>query len=333
MSRALPPPGWYPDNQNPFLLRYWDGHAWTGHTRMAGRTTTPAKGPGFGRGLLVGLLAGAGAIGAVILLVAAALAIGTQAGGSQGEAGEVTSVQPRHQKPAAQNAQKKAQKAQKKAEKKQQEPGSKHGAGDRKSHHPQAAPRPEPRSVPKQRTYLVTRVVDGDTLELGNGETVRLVGIDTPEVGQCGYDRATAALARLVSGHQVELGRSDEDRDRYGRLLRYVDVGDVDAGLRLIKNGLAIARYDSRDGYGFHPRQPRYVAADTATANLHCPRPAPAPQPLVGGGGGACAPGYSPCVPPYPPDVDCADTGPVTVTGADPHGLDADNDGFACGGD
>jgi hypothetical protein len=36
-------------------------------------------------------------------------------------------------------------------------------------------------------------------------------------------------------------------------------------------------------------------------------------------------------VPPYPPDVDCADVdGPITVTGSDPHGLDADGDGTAC---
>ena len=190
---------------------------------------------------------------------------------------------------------------------------------------PKPAPRPHP-----PRTFLVTRVVDGDTLELGNGETVRLVGIDTPEVGECGYDAASAALARLVAGKQVRLGMSDEDRDRYGRLLRYVDVGSTDAGLRQIQKGLAIARYDSRDGYGFHPREPRYVAADQASRSFGCPKPAPAPQPLAGGGG-ACAPGYSPCVPPYPPDVDCADVdGPIQVTGSDPHGLDADGDGVAC---
>lgn len=46
---------------------------------------------------------------------------------------------------------------------------------------------------------------------------------------------------------------------------------------------------------------------------------------------GGCASGYSPCVPEYPPDVDCADVGgPVSVTGSDPHGLDADNDGVGC---
>ena len=133
----------------------------------------------------------------------------------------------------------------------------------------QPKPAPKPKTSPV-RTFLVTRVIDGDTLELGSGQDVRLVGIDTPEVGECGYDKAAANLAYLVAGKQVRLTRSDEDRDRYGRLLRYVNVGDVDAGLRLIKNGLAIARYDSRDGYGYHRREPVYIAADRAKANIRC---------------------------------------------------------------
>ena len=206
--------------------------------------------------------------------------------------------------------------------------GHKHG-----EKHPQKHPGPRPHAhetptPPPRRTYYVARIVDGDTLELGNGEIVRLVGIDTPEVGQCGYQEASDALSRLVLGRQVRLTVSDEDRDRYGRLLRYVDVGPVDAGLRLIRSGLAIARYDSRDGYGYHPREPVYIAADKAARNFACPRPAP----LVGGTAGKqCAPGYRPCVPPYPPDVDCADVnGPIYVTGSDPHQLDGDGDGVAC---
>ncbi len=172
-------------------------------------------------------------------------------------------------------------------------------------------------------------MIDGDTVELGNGETVRLVGIDTPEVGQCGADQATANLERLVLNKEVRLTVSDEDRDRYGRLLRYVNVGAQDAGLRLIKNGLAIARYDSRDGYGFHPREPVYVAADRASKNFRCPPPAPPPAEPPGGGN--CAAGYNPCIPPYPPDLDCGDVnGPIYVTGSDPHGLDAEGDGVGC---
>lgn len=120
------------------------------------------------------------------------------------------------------------------------------------------------------RSFVVTHVVDGDTVDLDNGETVRLVGIDTPERGECGYDEARAALVDLVEGKRITLGASDEDRDRYDRLLRYVDVGKVDAGLRLIKQGLAVARYDSRDGYGRHPREARYVKADRANASAVC---------------------------------------------------------------
>jgi endonuclease YncB( thermonuclease family) len=324
MSRALARPGWYPDNHNPLLLRYWNGNAWTEHTRMAGQqATAPGTGPGFGRGVLTGVLAGAGAIAAVVVLVAAALAVGTETTGSpvleKGKVSEVNRPQVRREKPAPRES---------RAERGHRTDQKRAGTGTNHRHEP--APRPEPVRAPRPRTYLVTRVVDGDTLELGNGETVRLVGIDTPEVGQCGYDRASVALGRLVTGRQVRLTTSDEDRDRYGRLLRYVDVGGVDAGLRQIRSGLAIARYDSRDGYGFHPREPRYIVADSATPNASCPKPAPAPQPLVGGGA-ACAPGYSPCVPPYPPDVDCADVnGPIRVTGSDPHGLDADHDGVAC---
>jgi hypothetical protein len=175
-------------------------------------------------------------------------------------------------------------------------------------------------------------VVEGDTVELGNGETVRVVGIDTPEGGECGYDQATANMERLILGKRVRLTVSDEDRDRYGRLLRYVDVGRLDAGLQQITAGLATARYDSRDGYGYHPRENRYIAADKATPNKKCAaRTPPTKAPKAPAAGDGCAPGYNPCVPPYPPDVDCPDVnGPIRVTGSDPHGLDGDGDGVAC---
>ena len=193
---------------------------------------------------------------------------------------------------------------------------------------PKPKPKPAPKPEPKPRTYVVTTVVDGDTVDLGNGQTVRLVGIDTPERGECGYERASDNLARLVLGKQVRLAVSDEDTDRYGRLLRYVDVGAVDAGLAQIKGGYAIARYDSRDGYGFHPREPLYVQADRGSKPVTCAKPKP--QPLVGGGGANCMTGYSPCLP-VVGDLDCGDIdGPVQVTGSDPYRLDADGDGIGC---
>ena len=76
----------------------------------------------------------------------------------------------------------------------------------------------------------VTRVVDGDTIRVlyrGTDESVRLLRIDTPERGQPGFEEATAALRRLVGGREVVLEFETpgvEERDRYGRLLAYVEM-------------------------------------------------------------------------------------------------------------
>ena len=66
----------------------------------------------------------------------------------------------------------------------------------------------------------VDYVVDGDTVRLSNGTYVRLIGIDTPEVGQCGYRAAKRHLDRWVNG-SVRLVNPDsvDDRDHYDRLL------------------------------------------------------------------------------------------------------------------
>ena len=180
----------------------------------------------------------------------------------------------------------------------------------------------------------MARVVDGDTIELGNGQVVRIVGIDTPEQGQCGYVAATENIERLVLGKQVPLTVSDEDTDRYGRLLRYVNVGTMDAGLRQIKGGFAIARYDSRDGYGFHPREPVYIQADRGSKPFTCapdePQEEPEPEEPQESSGGNCHPNYAPCLP-IVPDLDCGEIGhSVYVTGSDPYRLDADGDGVGC---
>ena len=112
---------------------------------------------------------------------------------------------------------------------------------------------------PAAATWAVTKVVDGDTIwvsRAGVSHKVRFIGIDTPETGQCGFTEARNALRGIIGGQRVTLtAGAQDDVDRYGRLLRYVDVGGVDAGLRLVKQGYAVARYDSRDGYGAHTRE------------------------------------------------------------------------------
>lgn len=136
--------------------------------------------------------------------------------------------------------------------------------------------------------WIVVDVIDGDTVDVerqGVAERVRLVGIDAPETGSCGSEEATASLVALVGERTVSLRREARDeRDRHGRVLAYVDLPDgVDSGLRQIDAGLAVARYDSRDGYGSHPREAAYVSADEATTDaVACaaaPVPAAAPEP------------------------------------------------------
>ena len=90
----------------------------------------------------------------------------------------------------------------------------------------------------------VVRIVDGDTLHVeldGRDETIRLYGVDTPERGEPCFAEATEAL-RGFGGAEVRLRRDARDRDRYGRLLRYVYAPDgrsVDA--KLVAAGVAHA--------------------------------------------------------------------------------------------
>jgi endonuclease YncB( thermonuclease family) len=126
-------------------------------------------------------------------------------------------------------------------------------------------------------TWAVTKVVDGDTIWVsrsGISRKIRFIGIDTPETGECGFTEARNALRGIIGGQRVTLtAGARDDVDRYGRLLRYVDVNGVDAGLRLVKQGYAVARYDSRDGYGSHTREAAYVRADAASPKAACAEP------------------------------------------------------------
>ena len=109
----------------------------------------------------------------------------------------------------------------------------------------------------------VDYVVDGDTIRLQSGVYVRLIGIDTPEVGECGYRAAKRSLDRWVGGEARLVNPEGVDnRDQYGRLLRYVHDSGRDTGIGLIRLGLAKARYDGRDGYDRYPRQATYRRAD-----------------------------------------------------------------------
>jgi endonuclease YncB( thermonuclease family) len=193
----------------------------------------------------------------------------------------------------------------------------------------QVVERPSWKSKPER---LVVRVVDGDTIDVavpGRTERVRLIGIDTPEVGECRAKEATAELASLILGKRVRLesDRSQGSRDRYGRLLRYVRMTPhgTNVNERLVAWGYA-REYTYDDPYRY---QGAFKAAERAARAAGkglwgaCPRK-PAPAPVV-----AAA------------DKDCKDfpTQPAAQAYFDRRGgtrtnnvdgLDGDGDGVAC---
>ena len=97
-------------------------------------------------------------------------------------------------------------------------------------------------------TVVVTRVVDGDTVEVqldGSEEDVRYIGVDTPETVkpdepvQCFGPQASAFNHRLVEGKRVRLVFGAERRDVYGRLLAYVYLDGRFVNAELVRRGLA----------------------------------------------------------------------------------------------
>jgi len=91
----------------------------------------------------------------------------------------------------------------------------------------------------------VTRVVDGDTIEIEGGIKVRYIGIDTPETVhpdkgvQCFGSQASNKNRELVEGKNIRLEEDISQTDKYGRLLRYVYIGEIFVNDYLVRNGFA----------------------------------------------------------------------------------------------
>lgn len=123
---------------------------------------------------------------------------------------------------------------------------------------------------PQTTTATVAKVVDGDTFiardrsgkDLGR---VRILGMDAPEMARdgqpamCGAEDAKTELERLLDGHSVALitDPRQPDKDRYGRLLRYVEVSSTDISESLIRSGHAPNTSSARS----HTRHRIYAAA------------------------------------------------------------------------
>ena len=102
----------------------------------------------------------------------------------------------------------------------------------------------ETTEVSKKETAYVIRVIDGDTIEVdinGKAYKVRYIGINSPEYNQPFGDEATQANSSLVSGKTVILEKDVSETDKYGRLLRYVYVGNLFVNAHLVKYGWAQA--------------------------------------------------------------------------------------------
>ena len=105
----------------------------------------------------------------------------------------------------------------------------------------------------------VAKIVDGDTITMSNGEKVRLLQIDTPELAskECYADQARIALVKLLSQSGKVTLTADPNLDtvdRYGRSLRYVFIGKTNVNLKLVEIGAA-APYFYRSEKGIYAAQ------------------------------------------------------------------------------
>lgn len=110
--------------------------------------------------------------------------------------------------------------------------------------------------------YKVTRIVDGDTLEINHDYRIRLIGIDTPELGEHGYFDAKLFLDDLILGKNVTLVKDVQDKDIYSRNLRYIYYNNVFVNMELIKNCLAKPMYVPPNG--------RYATDFDEQYNINC---------------------------------------------------------------
>lgn len=212
------------------------------------------------------------------------------------------------------------------------------------------------------RPAVVASVVDGDTIEVDDGERVRLIGIDTPEtkdprrpVGCFGAEASARTSALLPPGTAVRLVPDVEPTDRYGRTLAYVVRAEDDLFINraLVAGGYALvatyppnvahveellaAQTEARTaGRGLWSACPD---GDVPTSTTRPPgastpsTPATAPTSSTDAAG-PCDPAYPTLCLPTTPDLDCADLDArqFPVLAPDPHRLDGDGNGVGCEG-
>ena len=202
-------------------------------------------------------------------------------------------------------------------------------------------------------------VTDGDTIDIvrdGRLESVRMVGVDAPETGgpyqdvECfGREGGEFLQWQLSQGGDLYIEQDVEDRDRFGRLLRWVWL-ERDGEVYLLNE--AVIRAGHAERFRNTPNR-RYVAELTEAEEFAqefglglwsacqgynpvmdsepIPKPIPPSSPPDTG----CDPAYPDvCIPPPPPDLSCRDVpySRFRVLPPDPHQFDGNRDGVACEG-
>ena len=103
---------------------------------------------------------------------------------------------------------------------------------------------PTATATPAVTEARVTSVIDGDTIEVvlaGQTYRVRYIGIECAEPGLYGAEQATQQNRQLGEGKTVRLEKDISETDQYGRLLRYVYVGEIFVNAELVRRGVATA--------------------------------------------------------------------------------------------
>lgn len=195
-----------------------------------------------------------------------------------------------------------------------------------------------------QASFGVRSVTDGDTLTLADGRQVRLAQVDAPEANECFGSQSTRGLRALVEGRNITLRRPSNgpEKDRYGRTLAEVSVGDRSVNEQLVRDGAAewYEEFAGEDAdlaqrLRSSEREAKVAARGLWSAcGTRVPvNPPPPSQPVLASRSG-CHPAYpDDCIPPLPPDLDCQQIKRkvrVDRSYGDPHGLDANKDGWGC---
>lgn len=92
-----------------------------------------------------------------------------------------------------------------------------------------------------EEAVIVSRVIDGDTIKLETGDTVRLLSINAPESGEECYSESKQFLGDLILNKEITLEADVENEDLYGRLLRYVHIDNIFVNLEMVEKGYAKA--------------------------------------------------------------------------------------------